>query len=220
MSSAGQGYFGWKGVSDGSSRYNLTSFLVKQVLGLIQTATLVQVKAVNSGQGVNPVGTVDVLPLVNMQDGVGNTTKHGIVPLIPYFRVQGGANAVICDPVVGDIGICVFASRDISTVKTNKAQSNPGSRRRFDWADGLYIGGVLNAKPVQYFYFTDNGITITDKNGNTIVMDDNGITITDNVNGNTIVMDSDGIKLNGILWDTHFHTGVQTGSGDTGGPSS
>lgn len=182
MSDAGEGYFGWAGLSSATSQFNANSFLVKQILGTIRTATIVQVKA-QYGGGIASVGTVDVLPLVNLTDGAFNVSQHGIVSGLPYFRLQGGANAIIIDPVVGDIGLAVFADRDISTVKASKAQGPPGSRRRFSFADGIYIGGILNGEPTQYVQFASTGINITDKNGN------------------TIVMVSSGIEINGVLFD-------------------
>ena len=197
---SGIGLAGQRGLSDDTSRFNMTWFLVQQALGLVRTATLVQVKACSNTDAVAPVGTVDVMPLVNLTDGLGNATKHGIVYGLPYFRLQGGHNAVIIDPEVGDIGIAVFADRDISSVKAAKAQSNPGSRRRFNWADGMYIGGVLNAAPTQYIRFSSSGVVLYDKFGNTIVTDTHGISVTDK-NSNTIVMDSSGVKINGVLFD-------------------
>lgn len=64
---------------------------------------------------------------------------------------------MIVDPVIGDIGIAVFADRDISTVKRTKAQGNPGSRRRFDAADGMYLGGLLNSAPTNYLQLSSDG---------------------------------------------------------------
>jgi hypothetical protein len=122
--------------------------------------TLVKIVSVTNNGGVSPVGFVDVQPLVNQVDGAGNATPHGVVYNIPYFRLQGGTNAIILDPQVGDMGMCGFASRDISSVKSSKGQANPGSGRTFDWADGLYFGGLLNGTPVQYIAFSSSGIDI------------------------------------------------------------
>jgi len=55
---------------------------------------------------------VSVQPLVNQVDGQGNPTQHGIINGVPVFRLQGGANAIIADPVAGDIGLLATASRD------------------------------------------------------------------------------------------------------------
>lgn len=155
--------FGFKGAqrqTSSTSEYNALSFLIRQILGNANIATLVQIKAVTNAGGVSPVGFVDVLPLVNQLDGSDNAIPHEVVHNIPYFRLQGGANAVILDPQVGDVGICMFADRDVSSVKANKAQANPGSKRRNDMADGLYVGGVLNGTPTQYVQFSAAGINI------------------------------------------------------------
>lgn len=154
---------GFKGVQDqtsGSSEYNAQAFVIRQILNQISTSTLVKVVAVSNKDGVAPVGYVDVQPLVNQLDGAQNAIPHGPVHHLPYLRLQGGRNAVILDPQVGDIGICIFADRDISSVKATAAQANPGSRRRFSMADGLYLGGVLNGVPTQYVAISESGIDI------------------------------------------------------------
>jgi phage baseplate assembly protein gpV len=154
------GYQGPQGPNSHTSDYNAQLFVIQQVLSAISTAKLVQIQSVTNSGGVSPVGFVDVLPLVNQLDGSSNAVPHGVVHNIPYFRLQGGTDAVILDPKVGDIGICVFSDRDISAVKNTKAVANPGSKRRFDMADGLYIGGVLNGAPVQYMQFSSAGINV------------------------------------------------------------
>ena len=143
-----------------SRDFDVHTFHVQSILARIATSTLVQVKAVTNDDGVSAVGFVDILPLVNQVDGEGKTTPHAIIYRCPYMRIQGGSNAIILDPKVGDIGVAVFASRDISSVAKNKAQSNQGSWRTFDMADGLYLGGMLNGVPGQFVQFTDSGITI------------------------------------------------------------
>lgn len=143
-----------------ASQFNAMSFLVNQILAGRNTSTLVQIKAVTNAGELSPVGYVDVLPLVNQLDGSGVAYPHGVVHNLPYFRLQGGANAVIIDPQVGDIGVVIFADRDISAVKATGAAANPGSMRRADMADGMYMGGLLNGVPSQYVQFNTDGITI------------------------------------------------------------
>lgn len=189
------GYKGTQDPASSTSDFNAHSFLIRQILNQISTATLVQVKAVTNNGGISPVGFVDVLPLVNQLDGYNNAVPHGVVHNVPYFRLQVGGNAVIIDPQVGDIGICVFADRDISSVKANKAQANPGSKRRFDMADALYIGGVLNGTPTQYVAFAAGGITVSSPTKVTI-------------SAPTVEVDAPSIILNGSL---------QQGQGSNGG---
>lgn len=134
--------------------------MVQQALGKMQTATLVRIESCTNAGGVSPVGYVDVTPMVNQLDGQGNPTPHVTIYNVPYFRLQGGANGVIIDPQKGDIGVAVFASRDISQVKTTKKQGNPGSHRQYSFADGMYLGGMLNGTPTQYIQFSAAGIRI------------------------------------------------------------
>jgi phage baseplate assembly protein gpV len=136
----------------------------------MQTATLVRIEACTNSGALSPVGFVDVTPLVNQIDGSqpANPTPHVTIYGLPYLRMQGGANAVILDPQPGDIGIAVFASRDLSKVKSTKTQANPGSYRQYDFADGMYLGGMLNGAPTQYVQFGASGITLVSPTAVTI----------------------------------------------------
>lgn len=202
--------------------YNNILFVVMQALAKMQTATIVKVMACSNSGDASPVGTVDVMPMVNQVDGSGNPTPHGTIYNIPYFRIQGGANAVILDPQVGDLGIAVFASRDISNVKSTKAQANPGSWRQYDWGDGMYLGGLLNGTPNQFIQFSLAGIVVSvppaatatiqtgDELSSVIVDDDNVRMDSSDVD---ITADIGEIDLTGEVYtDQNLHVG----SGATG----
>lgn len=156
-------YAGQRSAASGAGPYNTMAKVIEALVGGMATATLAQVKAVHPG-GELSQGTVDVQLLVDQIDSIGNATPHGIVFGLPYARVQAGTNALIIDPEVGDIGVVVFASRDISSVIVNAAKlaagkvtsANPGSFRRFDYADGLYLfSGLGTAQPANYIRVTD-----------------------------------------------------------------
>lgn len=132
------------------------SAIIQSLIGRIQTSTIVRVEAVSSG-GTGAVGRVDLKPLVMQLTASGESVPIATLHNVPYFRLQGGQNAVIIDPQVGDIGLAIFASRDISAVKRTKSESAPSSLRKYDLADGLYIGGFLNGAPEQYMHFKDDG---------------------------------------------------------------
>lgn len=190
-------------------------FIMSSIVNQIQTVTLVQVIAVNA-TGVGSVGTVNVQPMVAQLDGRGNAYAHGVIHNIPYFRLQGGSSAVIIDPKVGDIGMCGFCSRDISSVKVNKAPSNPQSRRKFDYADGLYFGGFLNGVPSQYIFFKDSGIEVVSTGeillkGESIKLDA-PVEATSTVNAAGDITDnakSGGKSMKNMrqVYDTHTHNG-------------
>jgi hypothetical protein len=179
---------GFKNVTDGLSQFNIISFIASQMLAGIATAQLFQVQTVTPGEGLLP-GVVSGQIMVNQVGATNIAVPHGPIYNVPFFRLQGGKNAVIVDPVKDDIGIAIFASRDISSVKATKAISNPGSARKFDYADGLYLGGFLNGTPTQYVQF------VNDADGNP-----NGIHVVDAL-GNTIATASNGISINGVLFD-------------------
>jgi hypothetical protein len=160
QANGGLGVLGQQGPSDAGSSFNATSFIIRQLLGRINTVKLVEVQAVTNNGGVSPIGTVDVLPLVDQIDGAGNTVPYPTLFGMKYFRLAGGSNAIIIDPQVGDIGLAVFADRDSSSAIATGAQSPPGSRRQFDLADGFFIGFFLGGAPTQYIEFSAAGITI------------------------------------------------------------
>lgn len=148
--------------------YNQLLYVIRQVVNKICTLTLVKVISVTNNGTDAAVGFVDVQPLVNQLDATGKSVPYPVLNNLPYMRLQGGTNAIILDPQVGDVGLAAFAQRDISNVKSTKAQANPGSDRRFDMSDGLYLGGFLNGVPTQYVQFQDTGITIHSPNKVTI----------------------------------------------------
>lgn len=235
MTDTQQGYAGQGGLNAGAGAFNSVSFLVAQMIGRIGTMKLVKVVAVTNEGGVEAVGFVDVLPLVKQTDGLGNVTDQATVFGLPYFRIQGGVNAVIMDPKVGDIGLAVISDRDISAVKESKDAATPGSRRRFSISDGVFIGGILNGVPEQYIRFQENEIEVVARQKVTItapqielngavtapqgasIQGDLNMTGNLDVTGNAEV--SGTVTGGGIGLTTHHHTGVQTGGGITGGPA-
>lgn len=194
--------------SDTSSDFTALSFVIQQALARVRTMIVVQVKSVTNDGGISPAGFVSVQPLVNMLDGAGISTPHGTIYNLPYTRIQGGTNAIIIDPQIGDIGWAAIADRDISAVKASKSVSNPGSFRRFDLADGVYIGGILNGTPVQHIQFTSTGITVMSptqiKISAPAILLDGAVTTTG--------------KVNGVNLATHIHSGVVAGGADSGPP--
>jgi hypothetical protein len=194
--------------------------------------TLVKVIAVTNSGGLAPVGFVDVQPLVNMLDGAGNGYARGVLHNLPYLRLQGGKNAIIIDPEVGDIGMAGFCSRDITTVKQTRERSNPGSWAMHSESDGLYLGGFLNGLPSQYVRFSGEGIEIHSPDAITISapkVEINAPTL--NVTAIDIQINASNMRIssnveitgdltnNGVnVGSAHVHSGVQPGSGNTGVP--
>ena len=213
--------FGQMGLFDDNSLYHQIQFLIKQALADHRTTVPVKILKVHGG-GVGKPPTVDVQVMIKQMDGIGKSSSHDTVYGIPVARNQGGANVVINDPIVGDTGHLIVADRDIQTWKNNDgAESNPGSFRRHDLADGVYHHAVaMPVTPKQYIFFEDGkGITIKDCNGNKVVFDSKGVTF----NGSLIDLQGNykgagdvQTKKNTTL-DTHVHQDAG-GAGNSGIP--
>ena len=151
------------------------AFIVRQIMALLDTMIPVQVVAVHPGNGTPPTaGTVDVQLLISTLDGAGNSTEQGIVYGLPYFRPQGGPWAIIIDPAKNDFGYIICAARDISNLVAalkagNSPLVTPGSFRKYNVADGIYVGGALNTVPKCTVWFKPDGtLKISDTNGNVL----------------------------------------------------
>ncbi len=148
---------GQKDLQTESSSFNSTSFQIKQEIIDLNTCTIVKVIAVTPSEEDMGIGTVDIKPLVSQMTGNNEPQEHGTIYGIPYTRAQGGVNAIIIDPEVGDLGMCLFCDRDITRVKATKDAALPGSKRVMSMSDGLYVGGLLNAVPTRYIKFDSEG---------------------------------------------------------------
>ena len=177
--------------------------MMRTMINKINTAIPVRVTQVMAGNG--SVGYVKAVPLVNDMDAQGNAVDVAVIPSLPYFRLQGGKVAVITDPVVGDIGVAVFCQKDCSNVVAGTEKPvQAGSFRKFSMSDGWYIGGFLNQNPETFLQLNQDGTAVLTANG--------GVTI----NGNVTINGE--LTAKGITYSTHVHSGVQTGSGNTGKP--
>lgn len=229
----------------GASSFNASAFQIQQALNKINTAEPVRVTGV-SGGGKEAVGTVTVQPLVNLVTGAGEGLEQSTLFQLPYLRIQGGENAVICDPKVGDIGLAVYAMRDTEAVKSSRdgVTANPGSARAYSKGDGFYLGGFLNKAPKRLVWVEDDGITVEDGEGGIIelkagackITAPNGVTMetpTVTITGTLTTTGTSGsgnMSVNGSITSTgdqvaagisqtsHVHTSVEPGSGTSGGP--
>ena len=128
----------------------------------VNTAMPCKVVAIEKQEqrGVNIVGFVDIQLMIEQTNGQKKGNETAIVCNVPYVRIQGGTNAVIIDPEINDLGVAIFASRDITNFKEARRQTPPATWRKFSISDAIYIGGIRNQKPVQYIHFRNDGIEI------------------------------------------------------------
>lgn len=222
---------GTQDIYSGANPYNALQFVIESAANKIATAIPVKVMAVNAGGHGAAAGYVDVLPLVAFVGGDGESIQPVTLYHLPYSRIQGGIAALVIDPVVGDIGLAVFAHSDSSTVTQGTAEpQQPGSKRHHSMSDGFYIGGFLNQAPSCFLELKqDNTAVLTAPatvtvnspditlNGNTTVNGDFAV-----VGGNSTMTGSlttqGDVVSGGISVQSHTHGSVQPGSGSTGQP--
>lgn len=200
----------------------MQEWIIQRLIRQIHTATLVKVLKVYPTAGT--VGFVDVQPLVQQQTTNDVVIDTAPIYRIPYLRMQGGLSAIILDPSADDIGLAVFAERDISDVVRSKEGGAAPTNRAYDAGDGLYLGGFLNADPTQYVQFMpDGGIdvvstgTVNVRAAGAGTLQAAGWTVT----GPTTFVDpvtAPEATIGGIAFTTHKHGGVQSGSSTSGTP--
>lgn len=193
-------------LQDLSSNVAIQRIEINNAISAIQTMLPVTVVK-QYGGGLDIVGNVDVVIATNLMTGNRKPVEHTVIYGVPYLRMQGGTDAMILDPKPGDTGFCGFCSREIAGfTKTRKAYS-PRTKRKFNFADAVYLFGYSGVKPENYIMLKDGNITMKAK---TITIDAG----TCNINADT--------HFNGALTSngkniSDSHTHKDSGGEGTGG---
>ena len=178
-------------------------YIINNLIANIHTMMPVKILSVTvPADSLAPIGRCEVLPLVQQIDGSNNVYPMGKIINVPYLRVQGGSNAIVIDPQVGDVGLCGFCERDISIVKRTGELSAPDTRRKYDINSAVYMFTMMSGTPTQYIHFKTSGIDIK---------------TTGDLNINGLIIKADGtlITKDGDTVDKHSHGGVQSGGSNT-----
>ena len=226
-------------LSDLGSDYNSMIFLIRQVIAQnVCTAIIVRVDSVTRSGITAGAGTVSATPLVGSTDADGNLISPVSIPRLPYFRLQHGSAAVICDPVPGDVGVAIFAQQDCSNVKPGTTEPVvPGSFRSFDMSDGFYVGGFYGKVPDTFVHLEqEDKIRIVAPKKVEIVSEEIDLTASEKIVAKAPRIELDGaiygggsgglpatfsgdVTAQGTSLHTHTHSGVESGPSNTGQPN-
>lgn len=220
-----------------SNPLNSMEFFIRSLISqVVSTSLPVVVTAVERKGEDAGAGYVTVKPLLQPRNNSGDGLEVTTIPKLPYFRLQHGKAAIICDPKVGDIGLAVVAKHDISNINGSTTPKVPATYRKFDPSDSFYIGGFWGKAPEVFIHLEDEG-TIKIKAPTKITMEapecevnaSTSFTVNSaqiNLNGPISGGGSGGadatftgdVNAKGISLTSHTHTGVQSGNSSTGAP--
>jgi len=199
----------------------------------LNTTILCEVVALNGNN-------VDLQPLIKSKyrDEENNITDR-LAPIllnIPVLTLQAGGFSVRMPISVGDQGLAMVNQRDIRNWKKTRGVSTQSSTRKFDINDSFYLGAIL---PAGKSNATDGIYLTNDSDLYFSVKSDKVETNLDiycpqifctniNMSGNMTATGGAGtgvVNANNIVtpsvgdYNSHTHSGVDVGSGNTGEPS-
>ena len=220
-----------------SNPLNSMEFFIRSLISqVVSTSLPVVVTAVERKGEEAGAGYVTVKPLLQPRNNSGDGLEVTTIPKLPYFRLQHGKAAIICDPKVGDIGLAVVAKQDISNINGSTTPKVPATYRKFDPSDSFYIGGFWGKAPEVFIHLEDEGTIkikaptkITIESPECEVNASTSFTVNSsqiNLNGPISGGGSGGadatftgdVNAKGISLTSHTHTGVQSGNSSTGAP--
>lgn len=220
-----------------SNPLNSMEFFIRSLISqVVSTSLPVVVTAVERKGEESGAGYVTVKPLLQPRNNSGDGLEVTTIPKLPYFRLQHGKAAIICDPKVGDIGLAVVAKHDISNINGSTTPKVPATYRKFDPSDSFYIGGFWGKAPEVFIHLEDEGtiqinaptkITMeapecevnasTSFTVNSAQINLNG-PISGGGSGGADATFSGDVKAKGISLTEHVHSGVESGNSSTGAP--
>lgn len=172
-----------------------------------------------------------VQPLIAVLTTDGKTQSRAQIAEVPVLALGGGGFVVNFPIKTGDLGWIKANDRDISLYLQGLSESKPNTLRLHSFADGLFIPDIVRGFTIagedagaMVIQKLDSSVRIAihdDKvkiTAPAIIFDTPQATFTGDVQvDGTINADGD-VVASGISGNSHVHGGVQTGSGDTGGP--
>lgn len=148
---------GMQDIYAGTTAYNANQEQIKKTFSQLETVFLAKIVSCSSN-GVNGSKTVSAIPLIAKVDANGNAQPSPTYVELPHYRIQAGVAGVICDPVVGDIGVFVVCKRDISKINSSTQTTQvPNSFRAFSLADSVMIATIHTKAPTTYIHIQQDG---------------------------------------------------------------
>lgn len=146
----------------------------------------------------NIPATVQVQPLIMLVDTNGNQIPRAQIANVPVLQIGSGGFLINFPIKTGDLGWIMANDRDISQFLSTYAQAQPNTFRKNDFADSIFIPGVLKGYTIASE--DTNNLTLQNLDGTVkISLGPEKIKLTAptvEVNATTIVIDASGAVPN------------------------
>jgi hypothetical protein len=188
---------------------------------------------------------VDVVPLIALLSTNGEQFPRAQINGLPVFMFGGGNHVLTFNLRPGDYGWIKASDRDLSVFLRRYSQSPPSTLRKHSFSDALFFPDAMRGVTMSgedgahatlqtldgqtRVALWDDRVKITQGSksvtvGPTNINMTNGsasltMTSTNTTIAGPVVM-PDGATIGGIDFGTHKHTGVQSGTSTSGGPTS
>lgn len=171
-----------------------------------------------------------VQPLIPFVTTSKERVPRARVASIPVLQLGGGGFIVSAPLVPGDLGWIKANDRDISNFKASYSEATPNTQRQHKFSDAMFIPDVM-MRGVTIAGGDSANLVIQSLSGDVkISLGTDKMTLTapeiEIIGGDIITMtapeihfDSPNLDCGGTRFDTHVHTGVQPGGGETGSPT-
>jgi len=160
--------------------------------------------------------TVTVQVAIREKISINGSLSWETIPLlvdVPIVLPKAG-NFVLTMPIKkGDECLVIFQDCCYDAWWQSSGTQNQIDLRRHDLSDGIAILSVWSQPNVISNYSTEKAELRTLDGSTTVSLADDTITL----KGTNVVIDSDNVTISGKGFLTHTHSGVEAGTGSTGG---
>lgn len=145
--------------------------------------------------------TATIILSINQPMSDDDLREFAPITDVPVMWMRAGDVAITYPLKRGDWGYAMFADYDISNWVAELSKDAPTSLRKHAFTDAVFFpqSHNLGASSISGLHLKNGASSIT-------------------LNSGKIDIVSPIVSINGIVFDTHKHTGVQTGGSATGNP--